>query len=318
MKGVILDKSSFDRNDIDLSPLDAFDTLKWTNYPSTRNEFAGQRIGGQNIVITNKVVLDREAILAAKDLKLVLIAATGTDNVDLECCRERGITVCNVRHYSTPAVVQHTIALMLNLMTNQPRYFKDVQNNRWQNSDVFCLLDYPIFEASGKTMGVIGYGALGEKVAGVAAALGMSIIVCQRPGGEPQSGRVAFEELLQTSDVISLHCPLTPETHHLFSTYEFKKMKSSAFIINTARGAIIDSQALVNALKSGEIAGAGIDVLDKEPPVPDHPLLEKNIPNLIITPHNAWGTRESRQRLVAVMADNIRAWASGNPVNVVT
>ena len=318
MKGVILDQSSFDRNDIDLSPLNTVNTLQWVNYPSTQNELTAQRIKDHNIVITNKVVLDRKAIIAAKQLKLVLIAATGTDNVDLECCRERGITVCNVRHYSTPAVVQHTIALMLNLMTNQPRYFNDVQNNQWQKSDVFCLLDHPIFEACGKTMGIIGYGALGKKVADVAAALGMSIIISQRPGGETKTGRVEFDELIQTSDVISLHCPLTPETHSLFSINEFEKMKNSAFIINTARGAIIDSPALVSALKTGEIGGAGIDVLDQEPPKPDHPLLEKNIPNLIVTPHNAWGTRESRQRLVTVMAENIRAWESGNPVNVVT
>ena len=192
MKGVILDKSSFDRNDIDLSPLNAVNNLEWTGYPSTQNELAGQRICDQNIVITNKVVLDREAINAAKELKLVLIAATGTDNVDLECCQERGITVCNVRHYSTPAVVQHTIALMLNLMTNQPRYISDVQDGRWQKSDVFCLLDHPIFEASGKTMGIIGYGALGKKVADVATALGMSTIISQRPGGEPKLGRMDF------------------------------------------------------------------------------------------------------------------------------
>jgi glycerate dehydrogenase len=174
-------------------------------------------------------------------------------------------------------------------------------------------------EAETKTVGILGYGALGKRVADVATALGMKVVISQRPGSNVNvdHDRVSFEQMLAVSDVISLHCPLTPETRNLFSTGEFRQMKPGAFIINTARGAIIDSDALVSALREGEIAGAGIDVLDREPPVPDHPLLQPGIPNLLVTPHNAWGTRESRQRLVDMLGDNLQAWLSGNPANVI-
>jgi glycerate dehydrogenase len=316
MKGVILDKSSFDRNDVDLSSLSNL-KIQWTSYPSTRNDEVIQRVSNQDIVITNKVAINDETLASTDKLKLILIAATGTDNVDLKICQEKRITVCNVRHYSTPAVVQHSISLMLNLMTKQPQYAQDVGQGKWVASDVFCLLDYPIVESEGKTLGIIGYGTLGKRVADVAKALGMSVILCQRPGTKAQNGRVPFPEFLQKSDVISLHCPLTDETRNLFSHKEFAAMKSEAIIINTARGAIIDSDALVKALQTGEIGGAGIDVLDVEPPLKTHALLQDNIPNLIVTPHNAWGTRESRQRLIDVMAENLLAWESGDPINTV-
>ena len=319
MKGVILDKDSFDKNDIVLTGLE-IPEVDWTGYPATRADQALERVGNHQIVITNKVVLNRELLSHCPDLKLILIAATGTDNVALDACREQGIVVCNVRHYATPAVAQHTIALILNLLTNQTRYLHDVQQGNWTNSEVFCLLDHPIIESSNKILGIIGYGTLGRKVAKIAEAMDMQILLCQRPGtdGAPESGRVSFDELLERSDIISLHCPLTTDTHHLFDGRAFRKMKKTAILVNTARGAIIDSAALINALENGEIAGAGIDVLDLEPPPPDHPLLQYRLPDLLITPHNAWGSRESRQRLVDALSENLSGWLNDRPVNVVS
>jgi glycerate dehydrogenase len=316
MKGVILDKSSFDRGDVSLTRLLEF-PVDWTNYASTCAEQTRDRIRDCNVVITNKIVLDRDILESASSLQLILIAATGTDNVDLPTCRERGITVCNVRHYATPAVVQHTIALMLNLLTNQIKYHADVVAGAWSKSDVFCLLEHPIIEAEGKVLGIIGYGTLGKRVAEIANALGMSVRICQRPGGAMVPDRVPFDQLLADADVLTLHCPLTDATTRLLGKHEFRRMKPSAVVINTARGAIIDADALVDALKQGEIAGAGIDVLDHEPPPETHPLLQKGIPNLIVTPHNAWGTRESRQRLVDQLSTNLGAWINSNPVNIV-
>ena len=319
MKGVILDKNSFDRNDIVLTGLE-IPEVDWTSFPATRADQTLERVGNHQIVITNKVVLNRELLSHCPNLKLILIAATGTDNVALDACREQGIVICNVRHYATPAVAQHTMALILNLLTSQIQYHHDVRQGNWSKSDVFCLLDHPIIETSNKILGIIGYGTLGRKVAKIAEAMDMQILLCQRPGtdGTPEPGRVSFDELLERSDIVSLHCPLTTDTHHLFADHAFRKMKKTAILVNTARGAIIDSAALINALENGEIAGAGIDVLDLEPPPPDHPLLQCRLPDLLITPHNAWGSRESRQRLVDALSENLIGWLNERPVNVVS
>ena len=316
---MILDKNSFDKNDIVLAGLE-IPEVDWTGYPSTRAEQTLERVDNHQIVITNKVVLNRELLSHCPNLKLILIAATGTDNVALDACREQGIVVCNVRHYATPAVAQHTIALILNLLTSQIQYHHDVRQGNWSKSELFCLLDHPIIETSNKILGIIGYGTLGRKVAKIAEAMDMQILLCQRPGtdGAPESGRVNFDELLGRSDIISLHCPLTTDTHHLFADHAFRKMKKTAILVNTARGAIIDSAALINALENGEIAGAGIDVLDLEPPPPNHPLLQCRRPDLLITPHNAWGSRESRQRLVDALSENLSGWLNDRPVNVVS
>ncbi len=316
MKGCILDQRSLDRDDIDIgSLLDQLD--HWDHFPATRHEQAAERIDGAAVVITNKVRLDRETILCSPALKLVLIAATGTDNVDLETCRERGIVVCNARQYSRPAVVQHTFTLMLALLTNLPAYRDDVRAGKWSDSDVFCLLDHPIRELEGRTLGIVGLGDLGGRVADIGRAFGMKVIVAARPGTTPSGDRLPMAEFLGAADVISLHCPLTPETHHLLSMDAFRRMRDDAILVNTARGAIVDAPALADALRAGEIGGAGIDVLDEEPPPEDHPLLAADIPNLIVTPHTAWGTRESRERLVAQMAENLSAWLSGDPLRVV-
>ena len=317
MRGCILDKQSFDRGDIALAPL--IDQLDhWQHYPSSLPHQVLERVADCDVIITNKVPVRREVIEQSSRLKLIMLAATGTDNVDLSACQERGIVVCNARQYANAAVIQHTFTLILNLMTNITKYHQDVMNGQWSKSDIFCLLDHPIRELESKTLGIIGNGNLGSAVASVGEAFGMNIVVCQRPKSAPTEGRLAFEEFLSVSDIVSIHCPLNDDTHHMISSAAFAAMKPEAMIINTARGAIIDSNALVTALKKGEIAGAGIDVFDQEPPPADHPLLQKNIPNLIVTPHNAWGTRESRQRLVMQMAENLSAWLSGTPKNRVT
>ena len=317
MKGVILDRNSFDKGDLQTDCLE-LNNISWSSYPSTLAEQTVSRIHQANIVITNKVLLDKNAIENSPDLKLVLVAATGTDNVDLTACREKGIDVCNVRNYSTPAVAQHTIGLMLNLMTNQHRYFEEVKTGNWSEHDVFCMINHPIMELQDKNLGVIGYGTLGKKVAEIATAFGMNILICQRPGNtDIDSDRVAFRDVLAQSDIITLHCPLTDDTHRLFSHNEFRQMKNSAYLINTARGAIIDSGALIQALKTNEISGAAIDVLDKEPPPANHDLLQNSMPNLIVTPHNAWASQESRQRLVNLLVENLEHWLDGKPLNLV-
>ena len=317
MKGCILDKRSFDRDDIAVEKLTG-QLPDWRQYESSEEAQVKERISGCDVVITNKVRLSRQTIENANELKLILIAATGTDNVDLKACKDQGVVVCNARQYSNPAVVQHTFNLILCLMSNFTRYQSDVESGKWSESDVFCLLDYPIRELAGRSIGIIGYGNLGRAVASVAKAFGMKVNLCQRPNTEPVSGRLPLHELLSVSDIVSLHCPLTTDTHHLINHSTLSMMKSESILINTARGAIIEPESLVSALRQGTIGGAGIDVLDVEPPPKDHPLLESGIPNLIVTPHNAWGTQESRQRLVDQMADNLKSWREGSPKNAVT
>lgn len=317
LKGVILDKFSFDQGDLDLSPL-AIAGIEWTAFESSRHSEAGTRITHCDVVITNKVRLLRADIETAANLKLILIAATGTDNVDLTACKERGVTVCNVRNYATASVAQHTIAMMLNLLTRQMHYAGDVRAGHWHDHPVFCLLNHPITECAGKTLGIIGYGTLGRKVAAIAEALGMRCLLWQRPHSPVRHGRVDLNTLLSASDVVSIHCPLNDETRHLINDAALQRMKPTAILLNTARGAIVDSHALAEALRTGSIAGAGIDVLNQEPPPREHPLLSGDIPNLIVTPHNAWGSRESRQRMVNIMGDNLGAWLSGSPQNVVS
>ncbi len=323
INGVILDKHSFDQEDVDLSAL-AKSNLFWTEHGSTQPHETIARIQNAEILVTNKVRLDGEAIASTEKLRLVLIAATGTDNVDLEACKKRGIVVCNATGYATPSVAQHVFTLILNLTTSLVRYHQLVRDDHWQKSDVFCLIDYPIKELAGKTMGIIGLGVLGKKVADIATAFEMNVLTWERPNSAPPADpsgkgipRIPLDDLLKSSDVLSIHCPLTTQTHSLISNRELRLMKKSAFLINTARGAIVDSDALIHALKTGEIAGAGVDVLHREPPTNDHPLIANRLPNLIVTPHNAWASIESRQRLVDQIAVTLDAWIDGKPRNVV-
>lgn len=318
MHGVFLDLRSLDQGDLDLSALRA--TLpQWHFYDNTAPAEVAARIAEADVVVSNKVILNETLLAGAPKLKLIAIAATGTNNVDLVTAERLGISVCNIRRYATPSVVQHVFALLLDLSRNLGQYRQAVQAGRWQQSEQFCLLDYPIRELGGLTLGIIGYGELGSAVAELAEkAFGMSVLIAQRPGGMPHPHRLPLTDLLPQVDVLSLHCPLTEQTHNLIGREELALMKADALLINTARGGIIDEQALAKALREGRLGGAGIDVLETEPPLADSPLLAGDIPNLILTPHIAWASREARQRLTEQLADNIRGFLNGTPQNLVT
>jgi len=317
MQGVFLDFKSLDNSDIELTALSAV-LSNWQWFDSCTDQQVAERIQSANVVITNKVKLTAAMLQAARQLKLVCVAATGTNNVDLEAAAALGITVCNVRNYATPSVVQHVFTLMLALTTRLPQYQAAVAQGMWQKSSHFCLLDFPITEISGKTLGIVGYGVLGQAVAKVADAFGMEVLISARPGTNVRAGRMALRDVLGLSDVVSLHCPLTPQTLGLIGRRELQYMKPNALIINTARGGIIDEVALLDAIKQQRIGGAGIDVLTAEPPVRGNPLLSAKLDNLIVTPHIAWSSREARQRLVNEVSLNIDAYLKGNPRNVVT
>ncbi|OGT18991.1 MAG: glycerate dehydrogenase [Gammaproteobacteria bacterium RBG_16_57_12] len=316
MRGVFLDCNSIDRGDLKLGALRA-SLPDWEFYPLTEPAQVHDRIRNAQVVISNKVVLDAAAMEAAAQLQLICVAATGTNNVDLATARQRGIAVCNVRGYATPSVVQHTFTLMLNLFTRIPEFHQTVMAGRWHNSNLFCLFDYPVRELAGKVLGIVGYGELGQAVARVAQAFDMEVIIAQRPLGQPAAGRLPLAELLPRVDVLSLHCPLTPQTRGLIGAAELALMKPTAVLINTARGGIVDEQALADALRAGRLAGAGVDVLSEEPPRHGSPLLNGDIPHLIVTPHIAWSSRESRQRLVDELVLNIEHFLRGNPRNAV-
>jgi len=269
-------------------------------------------IAGATVVVLNKLRITREAIAAAPALKLIVLAATGTNNVDLEAARERGIGVCNLRDYCTAAVVQHVLGTMLLLTQRLREYDALVRSGAWSRGDQFCLLDFPLRELAGRKLGIVGYGALGKGVARAASlALGMEVWIASRPGGEPRAGRHDLDELLSQVDVLSLHCPLTTLTQGLIGAPQLARMKPDALLINTARGALVDSQALADALRAGRLGGAAIDVLPQEPPVDGNPLLAPDIPHLIVTPHIAWAAREARQRCLDEMAANVEDLARG-------
>ena len=316
MKGVILDLKSIDNGDLDLSCLQSV-IPDWQYFDNTQEEEILSRIKDANVVIANKVRLGEVQIASSNALKLICIAATGTNNVDLEAAAANGVKVCNVTNYATPSVVQHVYCLLLALITKFKQYQTAIQEHRWQQSPFFCLLDYPIAELAGKKLGIIGYGVLGQAVAELGKAFGMHVLISARKGSDVSQGRVTLEQLLRQSDVVSLHCPLTPETHNLIGEQELKLMKPGALLINTARGGIVNEKALAEALVTGTIAGAGMDVLSEEPPKNGNPLLDLDLPNLIITPHIAWSSVESRQRLMEQVALNIDAFFNGKPRNIV-
>lgn len=316
MKAVFLDYESLDKNDLDFTQLKtAFDEL--ILYPSTTPEQVIERVQGADVIITNKVVIDAKTIEQSPQLKLILISATGTNNVDLEQAKSNGVVVCNCQGYGTSAVAQHTISLMLALSTSLLKYDHAVKQGQWSKSPIFCLLDFPIVELSGKTLGILGYGELGKAVAKLAEAFGMKILVGALPKRSSDQSRVPFAELLPQVDFLSLHCPLTDETKDLISTPQFDQMKDSAFLINCARGGIVNEQALADALKQGKIAGAATDVLSVEPPKEGNVLLAEDVPNLIITPHSAWGSVEARQRMVNQLYENAKAFKNGQVIRQV-
>ena len=316
MRGVMLDRDSLHPADLDFAGLAAaLDHWQW-HAATALSELAG-RLADCAVVVTNKVPLDAATIAAAPALRLICVAATGVDNIDLDAARARGIPVCNVRNYGTAAVGQHVFALLLALATRWHEYAADVRAGEWSRADNFCLMHRPVLELAGRTLGIIGHGALGREVARLGAAFGMEVRVAQslRPDAATEPGRMPLAELLATSDVISLHCPLSPQTQGLVDTHFLATMKPGALLINTARGALVDALALRAALCSGQLAGAALDVLDLEPPPTGHSLLDPAIPNLLTTPHSAWVSRESRQRLLDAIAANVRAWHAGRPIN---
>lgn len=315
MKGVLLDRASVDNGDLDLSHLET-SLDDWSFFDSTKVNEIADRVKGASVVVCNKIVIDDQILSEAPEIDLICVTATGVNNIDIEAARRRGIAVCNVTGYATQSVVQHVFALILALRTRLNDYQRAIRAGKWQQSPFFCLLDYPIWELAGHTMGIIGYGELGKAVSAVARAFGMEVLVSARPGSaQVPQGRVALEALLQRSDVISLHCPLDDNTRGLLGKKEFAQMKPGAILINTARGGIVHEGALLQALEDEIIAGAGIDVLDREPPVNGNILLEANLSNLIITPHIAWASTQSRQRLVNEVALNIEAYVAGESRN---
>ena len=315
MKAVFLDYESLDKNDLDFSALrEIFTDLEL--YPSTLDTQVLERVQHADVVITNKVVLDTENLKQCLSLKLILISATGTNNVDLAQAKAQGIAVCNCQGYGTSAVAQHTLMLMLTLATSVIQYDHAVKQGEWNKSPIFCLLDFPIVELAGKTLGILGYGELGQAVAKLAEAFGMKIIVGALPN-RSTGNRVALSELLPQVDFLSLHCPLTEETRDLIDNKAIEKMKPSAFLINCARGGIVNEHDLATALRTGKIAGAATDVLSVEPPKEGNVLLANNIPNLIITPHSAWGSVDARQRIVQQLTENASAFQQGKPIRQV-
>ena len=318
MQGVFLDSATMKPEALDLSGLRAA-LPQWRFHETTTPAQLHERIADATVVLTNKVVLDRAALEAASHLKLICVCATGTNNVDLDAARERGIPVCNVRDYAAPSVAQHTVALMLALATRWHDYHRDVASGVWSRSPVFTRMDYPVVELAGRNLGIVGRGSLGRRVAALGEALGMRVRFARslRPGAPPEPGRVPLSALLAQADVLSLHCPLTEQTRGLIDRQALAAMKRSAFLINTARGDLVDEPALAEALRRGDIAGAALDVLSQEPPPADHPLLAADIPNLLITPHNAWVSTECRQRLLNGVVENIRAWRGGTLRNCV-
>jgi glycerate dehydrogenase len=288
----------------------------WEEYPATTTEQVVSRLQDATIAITNKVLLRREALEQLPKLKMVAISATGTDNVDIEYCREHGIVVSNIRNYSVHTVPEHVFMLMLALRRNLLAFHSDVRNGEWQKSAQFCLFTHPVRDLHATTLGIIGHGAIGKAVEQIALAFGMKVLFAEHKGAaEIRPGYTGFEAVLRESDVITLHLPLNAQTRHLIGTAEFARMKPRALLINTARGGLVDETALLEALRSGRIAGAGFDVLGKEPPAAGHPLLDLDMPNFILTPHIAWSGRAAMQALADQLIDNIEAFVAGTPNN---
>lgn len=292
---------------------------EWVEYPSTKPAQVVERLAGASIAIINKVPLPATAIAALAELKMVAVAATGTNIVDLDACRARGIVVANIRGYAEHTVPEHVMALLLALSRNLIAWRATVQAGRWQQSEQFCLFDHPIRDLHGATLGLIGAGSLGNGVARLAEAFGMRVLRAERRDAAiVRPGYTAFAEVLATADAISLHCPLNDSTRGLIGEAELRAMKSSALLINTARGGIVDEAALVRALKEGWIAGAGFDVISAEPPPDGHPMTDPQLlalPNFLLTPHVAWASRPAMQILADQLIDNIEAFVAGRPQN---
>jgi glycerate dehydrogenase len=316
---VFLDAKTF--GDVSLKPF----TEPWhcTIHQVTSAAEVAQRLKDHSVAVTNKVPIDQATLGTpeAADLRLIAVAATGTDIIDREAAKQCEVRVCNVPGYAAQSVAQFTMALILELATSVGRYRDAVRSGAWERSRVFTLLDLPSTELKGKKLGIIGYGNIGRSVAEMARAFGMEILIAVRPGTDPaqNSDRVPVEQLLRQSDIVTLHCPLTTQTKNLINEHSLSLMKPTAFLINTARGALIDEAALVEALRKKQLAAAALDVISREPPTTDHPIIKaaKELDNLLVTPHTAWSAREARERLLFEVAENIRSFFYGKPRNLV-
>lgn len=321
MKIVVLDGYTENPGDLDWEEIRRLGT-DFRVYDRTKNDprLILERIREAEAVYTNKTPLEREVLLKARNLRFIGVLATGFNIVDLEAAKERGITVCNIPSYGTEAVGQFAIALLLEICHHIGHHDRAVHEGRWSESPDWCFWDYPLIELSGKTMGIIGFGRIGQCTGRIAQALGMRVLACDRyqnPALVSETCRYgSLEEVLAGSDVIALHCPLTADTEKIINKENIRKMKDGVILINNSRGALVDEEALCEALRSGKVAGAGLDVVSSEPISADNPLL--SAPHCIITPHISWASRESRARLMGIAAENLRAFQAGNPQNVVS
>jgi glycerate dehydrogenase len=312
MKIAFLDRSMFsDAIAFPAAPLAA----DWQEHARTSPDEVLSHAAAAAVVVTNKVKLPAPLLEQLPMLKLVAVAATGVDHVDLDAARHLGIGVCNVRDYATHSVPEHVFAVLLALRRNLCAYAVAARDGTWSRAENFCLHHWPIEDLAGSTLGIVGAGTLGQSVAKLGAAFGMRVLLAEQRGAPQRSGRVGFEQVLAEADVLSLHVPLTPATRHLIGASELARMQPSAILINSARGGVVDEVALVAALRAGQLAGAAVDVLSIEPPPMDHPLLNANLPNLLVTPHIAWASRQAQQKLADEVVENIAAFLRGERRN---
>ena len=317
MKITFLDASTVDAGDINLDCIREHGDL--IIHSTTSNNETLQRVIDSEIIITNKVVIDKPIIEASKKLKLIVVSATGYNNIDVEAAKTNNVTVCNVVDYSTPIVAQHTISLILNLCGQTYKYLNE--KSLWPSSPIFTRLDHRVTEISGKTLGIVGVGNIGSKVGEIAESMGMKIQVLARDGSKglthQEWPRLEYASFFENSDIITLHCPLTDSNKHLINNESLSIMKSSSYLINTSRGDLIDENALAIALTNKKIAGAAVDVLSEEPPPSDHCLINESTPNILVSPHIAWISVESRKRLIKGVCSNIKSFINKSPINQV-
>ncbi|HHK7949232.1 hydroxyacid dehydrogenase [Neisseria sp. HMSC061E12] len=289
-----------------------------SSYGTTEAHETLERIRGADIVITNKVVISAQAFAENPQLKLVAVTATGVNNVDVEAAKQNGTAVCNIRAYGNESVAEHAFMMMITLMRNLPAYQRDVAAGLWENSPFFCHLGAPMRDLNGKTLAIFGRGNIGKTLATYAQAFKMNVVFAEHKNAQSvRDGYVSFDKAIRSADVVSLNCPLTPQTANMISEAELQQMKPGAILINCGRGGLVDEAALVAALKYGQIGGAGFDVLTQEPPRDGNPLLKARLPNLIVTPHIAWASQEAANRLFDILLDNINRFVAGNPQNLV-
>lgn len=313
-KIVFLDKGTLARQNFN------FDfPFELTNHDLCPPDEVSKALNGHQIAITNKVKITRAHMEANPQLKLIAVAATGFNIVDVDAAKELGVTVCNVKGYSTTGVAEHVFMMMISLMHRLPTYQKRMNQGQWQKSPYFYIIGEPIYNLAGKTLGIIGNGDIGSAFAKFAQAFGMNVLFSEHKNmWTCREGYTPFCDVIQEADVISIHCPLTEQTNNLIDAAEIKQMKDGVILLNVSRGGLINEAALIDALKSGKLGGAGVDVATTEPPLANNPLLDTTLDNFILTPHTAWASEESIEQLVRLLEDNINSFMKGSPINVVS